>query len=338
MQRKVKKMVSVIVPVFNAEKKVEKCIESILNQTYQDIELILIDDGSLDESAEICRKYEQKDSRVRFFYQQNCGVSAARNRGVSIAKGEYIQFVDSDDYISPYMSEKLVASIERTNADIVICGFTEVFEHSDEERLPDIQGLVLLEKLNQVYPEIFEKFLLNSPCNKLYRKDKIIELFSEDISLGEDLIFNLHNLKKMETIFFLRESLYYYIINSGSLNRKYRRDSIECAERLYIESIDFSRTFKIGQEAEKNISSIFITFLFYGLSDIFAISDYDKKTKKQVLQRWVYNENVQMAAQCAAVEKSYRKIALFMTKYKMIGGLRLLFTFRGMVRRKISKG
>ena len=110
--------ISVIVPVYNAEKYLHRCIDSVLAQTYTDFELLLIDDGSKDQSGEICDEYAQKDARVRVFHQENGGVSSARNLGLDNAKGEWVTFVDSDDWAKPYYIEHLVASID--GADLVV--------------------------------------------------------------------------------------------------------------------------------------------------------------------------------------------------------------------------
>lgn len=326
-------MISIIVPVYNVENRIERCIESILNQTYKDLELILIDDGSTDGSAEVCKKYAEMDSRIRFVQQENRGVSSTRNRGISMANGEYIQFVDSDDCVDSCMSEKLVACIEKAEADMVICGITEIFDSRKEVCLPKIEGCVQLKDWEKKYPQIFETSLLNSPCNKLYRKKTILEKFPKEVSLGEDLIFNLHNLKVMEKVFFLRESLYSYMIRSGSLNRKYRADGIECAENLYKEKMEFSHMFHLGKIAEKDISSTFIMFLFYGLSDLYTLSDYDKQQKRAILRKWINNTNVRQAARCANMKGISKKVTLYMTKCRMHRLLELLFFFRSKMRK-----
>lgn len=217
-------MVSVIVPVYNAEKNLEKCIMSILNQSYQKLELILINDGSKDSSGKICKKYTEHDKRIRYIERENKGASATRNEGISLALGQYIQFVDSDDYIEKNMVEALVNRIEETDADMVMCGYTEVFPDKNDVRLPEIDRTIEMAELGTEYPNIFEKFLLNSPCNKLYKKEKLSEKFPEDLSLGEDLIFNLHNLENVKKISFIKESFYNYIIGQESLNRRIKEE------------------------------------------------------------------------------------------------------------------
>lgn len=323
-------MVSVIVPIFNAEEKLERCINSILHQSYQDIELILINDGSTDGSRKICKKYAEQDQRVYYAERQNKGVSITRNEGISLASGNYIQFVDSDDYIEKKMIEKMVNRMQDTEADMVICGFTEFFPEYKDMRLPEIDKTIKMTEIGKEYPNIFKKFLLNSPCNKLYKKEKLVEKFSEDLSLGEDLIFNLHNMKYFEKISFIKESFYNYIISQGSLNRRYRNNSIEIAEKLYIESMEFSKKFCIGKNSEIHISNIFMTFFFYGLTDLFTISGYDKRKKREVLDSWMQNRNIQKAAVDAEMERSVQKIAVFLVRYKMIKAVEGLFVVKSL--------
>lgn len=129
-------LVSVIIPVYNAEKQLCRCVDSVLAQTYADVELLLIDDGSTDKSGKICDEYAQKDNRVRVFHKENGGVSAARNKGINEAKGDYLSFIDSDDWIVPCMYEKMLQKICENNADVCICdinmywgGQAFVYEH-----------------------------------------------------------------------------------------------------------------------------------------------------------------------------------------------------------------
>lgn len=326
-------MVSVIVPVYNAEEKLEKCIMSILAQSYENLELILINDGSKDSSGEICKRYAENDKRIRYIDRENKGASATRNEGLSLALGQYIQFVDSDDYIENNMIEVLVNRMKETDADLVMCGYTEVFPDKRDVRLPDINRTIAIAELGKEYPNIFEKFLLNSPCNKLYKKEKLSEKFPEDLSLGEDLIFNLHNLRNVNKISFVKESFYNYIIGQGSLNRRYRRDSIEIAERLYLESMEFCHDFHVGKIAEIHISNIFMTFFFYGLTDLFTISGYDKKKKKEILNNWMKNPNIEKAAEKAELKRKVQKVAVFLVKHKMIKALEGLFILKSFSRR-----
>ena len=134
-------MVSIIVPIYNVEQYISKCIESILAQTYRDFELILVDDGSPDNCGKICDEYAKQDSRVHVIHQENKGVSAARNAGISLAKGEYIMLVDSDDFITENMLEKMHDCIAESGSDIVICGmntFLDGEETEDKSQMNDV--------------------------------------------------------------------------------------------------------------------------------------------------------------------------------------------------------
>lgn len=119
-------MISVIIPIYNVEEYLEKCVNSVLNQTYSDLEIILVDDGSTDNSGKICDELKNKDNRIIVIHQENQGLSAARNAGIAKALGEYIAFVDSDDYIMEDMYETLYKNLEKTDADISICKYQYV--------------------------------------------------------------------------------------------------------------------------------------------------------------------------------------------------------------------
>lgn len=327
-------MVSVIVPVYNAEKSLKKCVESILKQTYTDFELILLNDGSKDSSLKICEEFAMQDDRVIVISHENRGVAATRNIGLQLAKGQYVQFVDSDDYIEKNMMEKLVVCMDNTNADMVICGYTECSLNYKDIRLPEIEKVIKLVEIGKEYPTIFEKFLLNSPWNKLYKKEKLKEGFPEDLSLGEDLIFNLHNMMNMEKVAFVKESFYNYIVWEGGLNNKYRKNSIEIAERLYLESMNFCNAFSVGKVAETHISNIFMKFFFYGLTDLFRISKYGKKEKKEILCNWINNKNIKQAASKAEMQSKAHKIAVFFVRHKMSKALEGIFMIKSFIHKR----
>ncbi len=184
-------MISVIVPVYNTENKLKKCIESILNQTYTDIELILVDDGSTDLSLDICRDFEMKDKRVRVYSQKNSGVSVARSLGLDMATGEYVGFIDSDDYIESCMFENLVEFMHE-GYDFAACGHVCETEEgvTQEATSGNIRSLNSLEEI---------LICMFSPdgcgpnvCNKLFRRDIIEKFdirFSKEYVIGEDMIW-----------------------------------------------------------------------------------------------------------------------------------------------------
>lgn len=217
-------MISIIVPVYNSEKWVVRCIESLINQTYRDIEIILVNDGSADKSLDICKSYAEKDKRIVVIDKENTGVSSTRNAGLDAAKGEYIQFVDSDDYIEPEMCEMFLKNIG--NSDLAICGM-RIWENERVLREPHLKsGIYEIRNNIDIY---FDLRRINlGPCNKLYKKSMITHRFREDISLGEDTIFVLDYMKDVKSAAVLSECMYNVVLdNADSLNKKKSQDKLD---------------------------------------------------------------------------------------------------------------
>lgn len=226
-------MISIIVPVYNSEKTLQRCIESLLMQTYSDIEILLVIDGATDSSLDIGKAYEKKDSRVKVIQKENEGVSKARNLGLSFAKGEYIQFVDSDDYIEGNMCEKLIQSVDKTKAQMALCGFHHLFLNRDIKKVP-LKGGYVLKESTDVFLSLYESGYLNMPWNKLFKRELIQRDFDASLSLGEDLLFNLNYMNEIDKITVIDEPLYYYIQKNGqdTLSSKKREDKYEIAVRI----------------------------------------------------------------------------------------------------------
>lgn len=216
-------MISIIVPIYNSAKWLKRCVNSLIGQTYRNIEILLINDGSKDNSLNICNEYAKKDNRIVVIDKKNTGVSATRNAGLKAAKGEYIQFVDSDDYIEPQMCEMLVKAID--NSDMVICGM-RIWKDDIVLREPHIDdGIYTLKDNIDIYFQLRKINL--GPCNKLYRRELIKNYFIENISLGEDTIFVLEYMRNVQTISVLSECLYNVVLdNENSLNKKKNVDTL----------------------------------------------------------------------------------------------------------------
>lgn len=203
-----KELISVIVPIYNTEKYVKKCIESILEQTYQKFELILIDDGSTDNSLNIIREFT--DERITVISKQNEGVSSTRNRGLDIAKGEYVLFIDSDDWIEPNMLEVLVRNILQTNADISCCQY-------DYKSKKTIQNLEIWNK-DKVTKEFLKHKLINGALvNKLIKYELVAKAkFDSQIHYGEDALFIWDVLKETERLCITNQVLYHVTLHADS--------------------------------------------------------------------------------------------------------------------------
>lgn len=234
--RKMNNCISIIIPVFNAEQFVGDCLKSVLNQTHPDIQVIAVDDGSTDGSLQICEEIAARNEKVHVITQKNQGVSAARNAGLYAANGKYVVFVDSDDWIEPGLCSALLETAEKGDPDLVISGVSYFHsgEKSDFSSLPDAAADFLLEFFQPAFDELFRKGLINPPFNKLYKKSLIRRCFDKQVSLGEDLLFNLDYLKNCKTITTLPKSFYHYRIGrQNTLSSCYRNDGFDIALSQY---------------------------------------------------------------------------------------------------------
>ncbi len=217
-------LVSVVIPAYNAEKTIEDCVNSILNQTYNNFELIIVNDGSTDNTLELCEKIAQLDNRITIINKDNQGVSAARNDGIDKASGKYLLFVDSDDTVDKEYIKTLVEAKENNpEFDNVWCKIKSTqfdFKHTQDENFLRTDFMTLYNK---------KECCSGSPINKIYELDCIKEFEIKmplDISLGEDLIFNLEYLNHNNgKILIIDKPLYFYFENNNqSLSKKYRND------------------------------------------------------------------------------------------------------------------
>lgn len=207
-------LISVIMPVYNVEKYVTRAIQSILNQTYEKFELILIDDGSTDKSKNICDYFKHKDNRIKAIHQTNQGVSAARNKGIQAANGDYIVFIDADDEITNNALEIMYSEILKEKVDIVITNYTKV----------SIKGKKILNSYNSKikYENVIDFVAVNyqwGPCNKLIKKDKIKKMFDTDIFIGEDALFFVENFKDCKYSYIDKSTYYYYMISNSAMHK-----------------------------------------------------------------------------------------------------------------------
>lgn len=204
--------ISVIVPVYNVEKYLCSCIDSILAQTFTDFELLLIDDGSRDKSGEICDEYANKDCRVKVFHKENGGVSSARNLGIDESKGEYLFFVDSDDIISSFYIEMFVNYIKKNDSVCVVCKYTNRLSLL-KNQIDSIKTkeMTSSEFLDEIW--ISEGKLDGYLWNKMFKRKILIDLnirFDEKVSIWEDMLFVVEYFVNISTVVFVDAVLYYY--------------------------------------------------------------------------------------------------------------------------------
>ena len=236
-------LVSVIVPAYNVESKIRRCLTSLCKQNYSCLEIIVIDDGSTDGTAEEVRKAAKQDARIRFITQKNKGVAAARNKGLEEAHGAYIAFCDGDDYVSPDYIGKLMEHRGKQDADWVIAGFWKVIGKNRYMFCEPYEGAVVSQKAremflkewykNQYIPTVWGKLY----CTEILRKHGIT--FPENREHGEDTIFNIRYSSVCKRIDFVKAPLYFYEESGQSLTSKSHKDIWE--KQLGISTDDKAR-------------------------------------------------------------------------------------------------
>ena len=212
-------LISVIVPVYNVEKYLDACVNSIVNQTYKELEIILVDDGSPDHSPEICDKWAKKDRRIKVIHQPNGGVSSARNAGLDSAKGDYIAFVDGDDYIDLDMYEILLREIVENGADAARCAIIRESANGYKEEWGNADSPLKCVDHEQLCCDIGNAngILPVSPCNKLFKKKCIAGVrFNTSFKYAEDVLFNFEVAQNIETMIYHDVCRYHYVNNSDS--------------------------------------------------------------------------------------------------------------------------
>lgn len=289
-------LVTVIVPGYNIEKYVRRCLGSICNQTYKNLEIILIDDGSTDETGVIFDLYQEKDKRIKVIHKDNGGVSSARNIGLDIFTGEYVLFVDGDDWIEENTIETLVSIAEEKQSDVVLFEYTVDYENGDSISCfhPEYEGCISMEQAIYLSITSVNRFSVT----KMYKRSLFnCVRFDETIHLGEDTLFACEVMSKGENAFFLAKSLYHYVQSTGSATRKdYFNPRMLTGEKAY------QKLIKLCGEKYPNLVNVAISnYLEITMSiilDMFKdfdenkayIKDYQKRIRKYWLKSIVHKE------------------------------------------------
>lgn len=251
--------ISIITPVYNAEKYIKRCIESVCNQTYTNIEHIIVNDGSTDATPDICDELARKNNKIKIIHKKNEGVSKARNVGIELATGDYILFADADDWLENSMCEKMLDVAIKTNSDIVMCEYYNFYEKSQ------FREHIKLEKISNIsFTELIgndKKNYGGFPWNKLIKTNKIKKKFNENIHFYENLLFFLENFDAKTSYQVLLEPLYNYCINENSAvhSKKFNPKKITTMDAL-LKIIPL-----LNGSNKLNYMSIFINsyYLFY---------------------------------------------------------------------------
>ena len=248
-------LISVIVPVYNVEAYLEKCINSIINQTYKNLEIILIDDGSTDSSPKICDEYMNKDSRIIVIHKDNGGLSSARNKGIEIAKGTLICFIDSDDYLEPNMLEELKNNMEKYDSDISCCNFYDIKDDMSSVRVKKDSNIEFVSSEKEKFINIQNEYspLTYYAWNKLYKKEIFNNIRFPEGRLYEYTYILCDIFDKANRISFTLKPLYNYVYRSSSLGNSFNLkhfDKIGSFNKK-IEFFDSKRYYDLSNKEKK---------------------------------------------------------------------------------------
>lgn len=216
-------LISIIVPIYNVEEYLDRCVDSIVNQTYTNLEIILVDDGSPDNCPQMCDDWVKKDNRIKVIHKENGGVSSARNVGLDSATGKYIGFCDPDDIMNNCMIEYMYESLKKGDTDCCICSFESFSEYIDKDELTQENVVKKIFKDEGIFEYLFEKQnkLLGSVWNKLFKVSLLYgKNFDESLSFGEDYVFTFEFLLKCNSVSIIESpNLYYYCVRENSATK-----------------------------------------------------------------------------------------------------------------------
>lgn len=327
--------VSIIIPIYNAQIYLKKCLDSVMGQTLREIEIILINDGSIDNSLNICKEYARKDKRIKVIDKENKGVSKARNTGLLYAKGEYVTFIDSDDCIEHNMIEELYNSATANNAEFCMCNYVKenngkilyidssiykkVLEGND---IKNYLLIPLIEREDNQKEHILGNF--RGPLGKLFKKDIIEKYnikFKKDLIIGEDFIFNLEFLIHTNKAVINQGFYYHYLINTNSATMRYKKDCWKSIYRniiLYLK--DFLKNNNLCLEAKGKVDKLIIKYFLMSIINEGRKNNPKSRVEKINAIREMCEDKIIMNSLKSVDLSLYGKrnnLILFLAKYKL---------------------
>ncbi len=329
-------LISIIVPVYNVEKYLDKCLESIVSQTYKNIEIILVDDGSSDNCPAMCDEWAKKDSRIKVIHKENGGLSDARNVGLENAKGKYIGFIDSDDYIDKTMFEKLLNKAKENDADMTLCGMSFAYEDGTikkniETNLKNCnaQNIATFYTHSQFWTEnkdIYTDSVMASVCRVLYKREYIgLHRFDKGMYY-EDVLFNLPLLEKKPVISIVNENLYFYCQRAGSIVHSYN-------EVKFNRRLDFTKVVveRINPLIDEKTLKAFKFYMYYQFVLELAKNGKNDLFKKFKNEKWLqeYNSKENYKCKQKLTKKFKYKVANFFAHKRLYGIFKLAYKIKG---------
>lgn len=296
-----KPLVTVVVPIYNTEKYLDRCVNSLVNQTYQNIDILLINDGSTDSCREICERWTKKDKRVRVIDKQNEGLGNTRNVGIKNAKGSYMCFCDSDDYLDVDMVKDTLKAAEDTSAQLVVYGISTITNDQilKQRFIPD--ATVKTFKGDRVLSEFFPEYIAPNPLGdgkRLYYMSPCLLLYSTDMLrscnwsfvsereiISEDVYSLLSLFKHVDSVTVVPKALYFYCENESSLSRTYREDRYKKIRHFYLECVKLCEQLGYNDDILHRITKPYLDF-------VIALLKQEFKFNKNVSARYQNLKNI----------------------------------------------
>ena len=341
MESKVR--VSIIIPVYNAEKTLKKTMDSVFNQTDPEFEIILVDDGSSDSSGTLCDGYSKSDSRVKVKHIENSGVSRARNEGIKVASGNYIMFLDADDVIEPNLLEDNYRIIKENAPDVIIFGFRYVLPNRIKNNEIDQTGIFLGDDkrfFDERLEVVVEREMMNAPWNKIIRRELILEnglQFDERFSILEDALFSVSVCAVAKTIC-VNNKIYhnYYIWDSGSLRTKWSDNRFQAIKELFNKEANYCGKYKNNTSQMRCFEKAFCNALFSYMQLISVNKSLSGREKKTYLKEVCSDDLVRQTILKNESRKDFdrnKKIISFFVKMKMTKMIGWLYAAKDKTRR-----
>lgn len=322
------KLVSIIVPVYNVEQYVEKCINSIINQTYSNLEIILVNDGSTDSSGALCDNLAKKDDRITVYHKENGGLSDARNYGVARAKGDYIGFVDSDDYVHKDMYKHLYETITKNSADVAECSFFVVYNDIPTSYYNSEDYCITLDKEGYLKEYLSMEKIYGAVCWKLIKSEIAKQIEFPKNKFYEDAFYTYELVQIANKYVITNKELYYYIMRDGSItnmnfNEKHL-DNIEIAEK-FVDYVTDEYPNLISYAKSKEMYSYFSVF-----NKILELDNYKEVKSYENIRRY-FVENRLSILKNNVISKS-RKLSSFIIGINTPIYRKILKIYKGKIR------
>lgn len=333
-------LVSVVIPIYNVEKYLDRCITSVVNQTYGNLEIILVDDGSPDNCSEMCDKWAKKDSRIKVIHKQNAGLGMARNTGIENSCGKYIFFFDSDDYVDVSTVEKCVDEILKNNSDAVIYGRYDVYDDGrrEEQKVNAAERYFNTASIrNKLLPGMFtyDMGFGVSSCSKMFNADIIrsrnLRFRSETEIISEDAFFILEFFSEINSATVIPDMLYYYCKRDNSLTRSFKKDR-QIRNNVFLEKcLQFAKKASLPETVQTHIKARYHSYTLAAIKQIYS-SDLPPKKKKNEIYN-IFRDPVlhsTLSKDVLSIESTFVKLFFITIKKKYFFLSRVLLWLRSL--------